>query len=55
MSERRCEVMSVTYEEAARLVRQLTGEDVRGLCVISDEAARRLVATQQPARGPHGG
>jgi len=41
MSERGCEASSVNYGEAAELVRQLRGEKIYGLCIVSDEAARR--------------
>jgi hypothetical protein len=41
VSERGCEASGATYEEAAGLVRRLRGDKVHGLCVISDEAARR--------------
>lgn len=45
ISERGCEAAGVAHEEAARLVRQLKGERVRGLCVVTEAAARRLVAS----------
>jgi hypothetical protein len=41
VSERGCEASGTTYEEAAGLVRRLRADKVHGLCVISDEAARR--------------
>ncbi|PYS80483.1 MAG: hypothetical protein DMF67_20225 [Acidobacteria bacterium] len=41
-SERGGEAAGLTYDEAAALVRRLRGEDVSGLCVITDEAARHL-------------
>lgn len=41
-SERGSEAAGLTYEEAAALVRRLRGEDVSGLCVVTDEAARHL-------------
>jgi hypothetical protein len=41
VSERGCEASGVNYEEAAGLVRRLRADKVHGLCVISDEAARR--------------
>jgi hypothetical protein len=34
----------VNYDEAAGLVRQLRSEKIHGLCIISDEAARRYNA-----------
>lgn len=48
MSERGCEATRLPYAEASELVRQLRGEDVRGLCVITDTAAGHL-ATAKPA------
>jgi hypothetical protein len=44
VSERGCEASGVNYEEAAGLVRRLRAERIHGLCVISDEAARRYNA-----------
>lgn len=49
MSERGIEAKSLEHGEAARLVRQLASEKVSGLCVITDDAARRLAAA---AKGP---
>lgn len=42
MSERGCEMMNVDYQKARRRARQLAQEDVRGLCIVSDAAARHL-------------
>jgi uroporphyrinogen-III synthase len=42
LSERGCETSGVNYDEAATLVRRLRAEKIHGLCIISDEAARRL-------------
>jgi hypothetical protein len=42
LSERGCEVSSVNYDEAALLVRRLREDKIHGLCIISDEAARRI-------------
>jgi hypothetical protein len=42
ISERGCEASGVTHEEARRLVHRLGAEGRHGLCIISDEAARRL-------------
>ena len=42
LSERGCEASSVNYDEAADLVRRLRADKIHGLCIISDEAARRL-------------
>jgi hypothetical protein len=44
VSERGCEASGVNYDEAAELVRRLRGEKIHGLCIISDEAARRYNA-----------
>ncbi len=41
VSERGCEASSVNYEEAAGLVNRLRADKIHGLCIISDEAARR--------------
>lgn len=42
LSERGCEASGLVYEKAAHLMRQLANEKVYGLCVVTDEAARRL-------------
>jgi len=44
ISERGCEASSLTYEEARRLVHRLAGEGRHGLCIITDEAASRMIA-----------
>jgi hypothetical protein len=44
VSERGSEASGVNYDEAAGLVRRLRGEKIHGLCIISDEAARRYDA-----------
>jgi hypothetical protein len=41
LSERGCEVSGVNYAEAAALVGRLRADKIYGLCIISDEAARR--------------
>ena len=41
VSERGGEASGVTYEAAAELVRRLRADKIYGLCIISDEAARR--------------
>jgi hypothetical protein len=43
ISECGCEASSLTHEDARRLVRRLGAEGRHGLCIISNEAARRLV------------
>jgi hypothetical protein len=42
ISERGCEASSLTHEEARRLVHRLGAEGRHGLCIISDDAARRM-------------
>jgi len=42
ISSQGCEATSLTHEEARRLVHRLASEDRRGLCIISDEAAKRM-------------
>ena len=49
VSERGCETSSVNYDEAAELVRRLRDDKVYGLCIISDEAARRFNSNHQQA------
>lgn len=49
ISERGCEASSLTHEEARRLVHRLGGEGRHGLCIMTDEAASRLV-TSGPTR-----
>ena len=42
ISDRGCEATGLTHEDARRLVHRLAGEGRHGLCIISDEAAKRL-------------
>jgi len=42
MSERGCEALGLAYAEALELERRLKGENMSGLCVITDAAGRRL-------------
>ncbi len=42
MSERGREAAGLKYERALELLRQLKRENVHGLCIVSDEAGRRL-------------
>lgn len=44
VSERGCEASGVNYAAAAELVRRLRSEKIHGLCIVSDEAARRYNA-----------
>jgi hypothetical protein len=41
ISERGVEASGLSYEDAVRLRRSLDGEKVYGLCIVTDEAARR--------------
>ena len=50
MSERGCEALGLTYAGALELERSLKGERVRGLCVITDAAGRRLPPAKKGAR-----
>jgi hypothetical protein len=52
VSERGCEASGVNYEEAAGLVGRLRAERVHGLCIISDEAARRYAANNNHSTPP---
>jgi len=56
ISENGCEASSLTHEEARRLVHRLGAEGGHGLCIISDEAARRLeesaVESQEESQTP---
>jgi hypothetical protein len=52
VSERGCEASGVNYAEAAELVRRLRAEGTHGLCIISDEAARRYNANNNNGANP---
>ncbi|HEY9401240.1 MAG TPA: hypothetical protein VIQ24_01010 [Pyrinomonadaceae bacterium] len=52
VSERGCEASGVNYEEAAGLVGRLRAERIHGLCIISDEAARRYNSNSHRAAAP---
>jgi len=43
ISERGCEASGLNHEEARRLVHRLGGEGRHGLCIITDEAAGRMM------------
>ena len=45
VSERGREAAGLAYADAAALVRRLLGERIFGTCVVTDEAAARLVRT----------
>lgn len=51
VSERGCEASGVNYDEAAALVRRLREDKIHGLCIISDEAARRYNAGNNNGAG----
>lgn len=40
----RCEVSGVTYAEAAQKVTELEERNVPGLCIVTNEAAERIVS-----------
>jgi hypothetical protein len=44
LSDQGCEASGLTHEEARRLVHRLGGEGRHGLCIVTDEAANRMVA-----------
>lgn len=50
ISERGCEATGLTHEDARRLVHRLAGEGRHGLCIVTDDAASRLMA---PRASPH--
>ncbi|HLL15181.1 MAG TPA: hypothetical protein VK388_08960 [Pyrinomonadaceae bacterium] len=52
VSERGCEASGVNYEEAAGLVGRLRADKIHGLCIISDEAARRYNSNNHRAAAP---
>ena len=43
ISDRGVEATGLTHEDARRLVHRLGGEGRHGLCIITDEAASRMV------------
>ena len=49
ISERGREASGVTYEEARRAVHRLAAEGRHGLCIITNEAAGRMTATDSSA------
>lgn len=46
LSERGREAAGLAYADAAALVRRLFGEKIYGTCVVTDEAASRLVSAR---------
>jgi hypothetical protein len=52
ISDRGCEATGLTHEDARRLVHRLTGEGRHGLCIISDEAAKRMAHGKAEPNSP---
>ncbi|HEX8845247.1 MAG TPA: hypothetical protein VF791_11415 [Pyrinomonadaceae bacterium] len=52
LSERGCEASSLSYAQAAELMRRLKRERVSGLCVITNDAARRVSLTENSRTRP---
>jgi hypothetical protein len=52
VSERGREAVSLTYMEARELERSLAGEKIRGLCIVTDEAASHLHPAKKEGDGP---
>lgn len=46
LSERGCEASSLTYMEAAEMMRRLAREKISGLCVISSDAGTRVTLSE---------
>lgn len=44
ISERGCNGIDLTYDEAAALMRRLSEENVFGLCIVTSSAAKREIA-----------
>ncbi|HZI19695.1 MAG TPA: hypothetical protein VEY09_13985 [Pyrinomonadaceae bacterium] len=47
VSERGREAAGLTYAEALGLERELKGEKISGLCIVTDDAARHLRPAQK--------
>ena len=43
LSDRGCEASGLTHEDARKLVHRLGGEGRHGLCIVTDEAAGRMM------------
>ena len=43
LSDRGCEASGLTHEDARKLVHRLGGEGRHGLCIVTDEAASRMM------------
>ena len=46
LSERGCEATVMTYMDAHQLMRQLVRDKISGLCVVTDDAARRALRNE---------
>jgi len=53
ISERGCEATNLTHEEARRLVHRLAGEGRHGLCIITNEAASRMLTVESSPNAPN--
>jgi hypothetical protein len=49
LSHRGLEATGLTHDEARRLVHRLASEGSHGLCILSDDAARRMSAGSNPS------
>jgi hypothetical protein len=49
LSYRGLEATGLTHDEARRLVHRLASEGSHGLCILSDDAARRLSSPSHPS------
>ncbi len=47
LSECGCIARNLVYEEATELVHKLAREETRGLCIVTNDVARRLPETEQ--------
>ena len=43
LSDRGCEASGLTHEDARKLVHRLGGEGRHGVCIVTDEAASRMM------------
>lgn len=43
----RCAASSLTYADAAERLKKLEAEKVSGLCIVTDEAAARIIAKKK--------
>jgi len=50
LSDRGCEATDLTHEEARRLVHRLAGEGRHGLCIVTNDAARRMSVSEVLAK-----